>query len=189
VSTRCLRCRLRQCLCHEIPRVQTRTEIVIVRHAAERTKPSNTAHLATLALPRSQLVEYGVLQAQLDQTRLVAGNTWVLFPDGEEAPPATPPPQRLIVLDGTWSQARRMRQRIAALRGLPLLRLPAPAAPRLRLRRPHHPAGMSTLEAIAAAIALLEGRDRAAPLEQLHDLFVAAWIRESTRIVDTPDRS
>ncbi len=183
VLARCHRCNLRGCLCHIIPTVETRTELVIVRHAAERTKPSNTAHLATLALPRSRIIEYGAEKAELDQSGLVEGNTWVLFPEGEPTAHPVPAPNRLIVLDGTWSQARRMRRKIVALRGLPFLVLAPPAAPRLRLRRPDHPSGMSTLEAIAAAIALLEGPERGAALERLHDTFVAAWIREATRIV------
>jgi len=180
---RCVRCRLRQCLCHAIPRVETRTELLIVRHAAERTKPSNTAHLATLALPRSRLVEYGAPEAPLDQSALASGNTWVLFPDGEPTPLGGERPDRLIVLDGTWSQASHMRQRIAGLRGLRFLGLPAPPR-RLRLRRPHLASGMSTLEAIAAAIALLEGPEQAAPLQRFDDMMVAAWIREATRIVE-----
>jgi DTW domain-containing protein YfiP len=179
---RCVRCRLRACLCDAIPRVETRTRFVIVRHVAERNKPSNTAHFATLALPRSELHEYGAREGELDQSRLAAANTWVLYPDGDRDPPTGVMPDRLIVLDGSWSQARRMRQRIGALRGLPFLRLPAPPK-RLRLRRPIHPAGMSTLEAIAAAVELLEGRELAQPLERFHDLIVKVWLRESTRIL------
>lgn len=177
---RCPTCRLRACLCDAIPRVETRTRLVIVRHAAERTKPSNTAHFARLALPGCQWLEYGAEEAELDESALAGDDTWVLYPDGDHAPPAGTQPARLIVLDGTWSQARRMRQRIRALRGLPFLRLPPPRD-RLRLRRPHDPSGMSTLEAIAAAVALLEGAAVAEPLERFYDRVVGAWMRESTR--------
>jgi DTW domain-containing protein YfiP len=178
--TRCLRCRLRSCRCDAIPRVQTRTRLVIVRHAAERTKPTNTAHFARLALPDCQLIEYGAEEAALDESALAGDDAWVLFPDGDRAPPAGARPARLIILDGSWSQARRMRQRIRALRGLPFLSLPARPG-RLRLRRPHDPSGMSTLEAIAGAVALLEGPAVAEPLDRFHDLIVSAWMREATR--------
>jgi len=172
-------------LCAEIPRVETRTRFVVVRHAAERWKPSNSAHYAALALPGCEVHDYGVEDAPFDEARLAApardagaGDTWVLFPDGEHEPPAGAHPARLIVLDGTWSQARRMRRRIGALRGLPFLRLPAPKA-RPRMRRPLDPTGMSTLEAIAAAVALLEGEERARPLERLHDRIAEAFLTRS----------
>ena len=178
---RCIRCRLRSCVCDEIPRVETRTRLVIVRHAAERRKPSNTAHFARLALPSAELVEYGAEEAALDESALAGDDTWVLYPDGDRPAPTGARPARLIVLDGSWSQARRMRQRIRALRGLPFLSLPAPRD-RLRLRRPHLRSGMSTLEAIAAALALLEGPAVADPLERFHERIVGAWLREATRI-------
>ncbi len=171
----CVRCRQRLCVCAEIPRVETRTRFVILRHTAERNKPSNTAHFAALALPNCELAEYGTEGAPFDEARLPTGpGTFVLYPD--EAAPATglELPQRIIVLDGSWSQARRMRQRILALRGLPFITLPAPTQARRRLRRPVHASGMSTLEAIARAIALYEGDALAAPLDHLHDALVAA---------------
>jgi DTW domain-containing protein YfiP len=171
---RCARCRLPRCVCAEIPRVETRLAFTIVRHAAERTKMSNTAHFVRLALSGCALVEYGVAGAPFDDSRLPIGEgTFVLFPDESASDPPPIAPTHVIVLDGTWSQARRMRQRIRGLRGLPFLALPPPAS-RARLRQPLHPAGMSTLEAIAAVVARYDGDDRAAPLERLHDLIVRA---------------
>jgi DTW domain-containing protein YfiP len=162
-------------LCAEIPRVQTRTRFVIVRHFAERWKPSNSAHFARLAVDNCALVDYG--DGVLDERQLTDGGpAWVLFPDGDAPPPDATPPARVIVLDGTWSQARRMRRRIQALRGLPFLRLPPPAVDRPRMRRPLDPGGMSTLEAIAGAVALLEGAERARPLEALHDRIARAFL-------------
>jgi DTW domain-containing protein YfiP len=152
--------------------VETRTRIVIVRHQSERWKPSNSAYFAKLALPSCEMHDYGVPDEPLPE--LDTDGAWVLYPDGDPPPPGARP-SKLIVLDGSWSQARRMRRRITALRGLPFLRLPPPVA-RPRMRRPLHADGMSTLEAISAAVALLEGADRAAPLERLHDRIATAMI-------------
>ena len=172
--TRCVRCRQQRCVCAAIAPVETRTRFLIVRHRAERSRLSNTGHFAALALAGCQLLEYGDREARFDDESLQAGpGTALLFPGGATTPP-TPPPQRVIVLDGSWSQARRMRQRIAALRGVPLLTLPPPDAARRRLRRAPHSDGMSTLEAIAGAVALLEGPAPAAALERLFDAIVAA---------------
>jgi DTW domain-containing protein YfiP len=86
-----------------------------------------------------------------------------------------PAPDTLVVLDGSWGQARRMLQRIPPLRTMPRLSLPVRDAE--RLRRPTVAGGMSTLEAIAAALELLGDAETARALEALHRLAVARSLR------------
>jgi DTW domain-containing protein YfiP len=172
---RCPRCLLRDCVCADVPVVPTRTRIVIVRHLAERNRSSNTARLAHLALPNSEIIEHALKDEPIDPARLAAPGTWLLFPEGEPRSRAPEPsPERLIVLDATWHQARRMRQRLAGLRGLPVLRLPDVPAPRERMRESPGHGLVSTIEAIARAIRLLEGDAPAAALERLFERAVAA---------------
>jgi DTW domain-containing protein YfiP len=82
----------------------------------------------------------------------------------------------LIVPDGSWTQARRMTQRLPALRTLPRLALPAPP-PGLRLRRPHVTGGMSTLEAVAGAFEAVGAPHDAARLLALHAAGVERVLR------------
>lgn len=171
---RCERClfQRRVCLCAAIPTLATRTRIVIVRHHLERHRSSNSGRLAHLALPNSELVEHGGLAGP---ARLPAlDGAWLLFPEGEAARAApAPPPAQLVVLDATWSQARRMYRKLSALRGLPILRLPDAPMAAARLREAPGPGRVSTIEAIARALRLLEGEDAAARLEQLFGAAVA----------------
>jgi DTW domain-containing protein len=153
--------------------VVTRTRLLVLRHVLERGKPSNTGRLAALALPSCDLVEYALPGAALDEAPLREPGTWLLYP-GDGAPPAGAP-RRLVVLDATWSQARRMLHRIPGLRGLPRLSLPAPAAPVERMRTPPLAGGMATLEAIARALEALEGPEVARPL----DVLFAEVVRRS----------
>ncbi|MCP3100102.1 DTW domain-containing protein [Myxococcus sp. K15C18031901] len=173
LSGRCPRCFLPTalCLCAELPRILTRTELLVIRHHKETLKSTNTARMAALALPRCHIVSYGSPGQPFDASVLEDdGDTWLLFPDAQQSPTAdTAPPRRLIVLDGSWGQARRMVQRVPALRRLPGLKLPPPPPDTRRLRRPPHPDGMSTLEAIAGALAYLEGDAVAEPLYALHE--------------------
>ncbi|MCE9668138.1 DTW domain-containing protein [Myxococcus stipitatus] len=173
LSGRCPRCFLPTslCLCAELPRIPTRTELLIIRHHKETLKSTNTARMAALALPHCRIVSYGSPGHPFDASLLEdADDTWLLFPDAQQTPAAhAPPPRRLIVLDGSWGQARRMVQRVPALRRLPGLKLPPPPPDTRRLRRPPHPDGMSTLEAIAGALAYLEGDAVAEPLYALHE--------------------
>lgn len=150
-----------------MPRLETRTRFVLLRHAAEIQRPTNTARWAALALPQARLLDYALPGRPFDDDPLRGEGTWVLFPSPGAAAPPAEPPRRIVVLDGTWSQARRMLQRIPALRTLPRLSLPPPAA-RRRLRRPTVAGGMSTLEAVAGALRLLGEPEAAGALEALH---------------------
>jgi DTW domain-containing protein YfiP len=152
--------------------VETRTRILLLQHMEESRKKSNTGGLAALALTNSRLLTYGAKAESLDTAPLSEPGTWLLFPDGPTPPPDAPPPRQLVVLDGSWSQARRMTQRLPVLRTLPRLVLPPLAPGTLRLREPSHPSGMSTLDAIARAVAVLEGPEAAAALQVLAALRV-----------------
>jgi DTW domain-containing protein YfiP len=144
--------------------VEARTEVVLIRHVAERWLTSNTGRLAALALRRSRVIEYGRGEA-FDAGALELEGAALLVHTGARSLDFMP--RRLIVLDASFRQAARMYKRIDALHGLPELALP-PANTRYRLRKPTHPAGMSTLEAIATALAELEGAAVGEPLFELY---------------------
>jgi DTW domain-containing protein len=182
-GVRCSRCQLSQivCVCAAIVPIETRTRVLIVRHAAETWRSSNTGRLAALALTRAAICEYGGPGGPLDDEVFDADGALLLFPERAPSPPPSPPPRTLVVLDGTWSQARRMRQRIAALRAVPSWTVPAPPAPRVRLRRPRAPGQVATLEAIAEALRLLAGDAVGDALQALYDRFVAATMRTGRR--------
>lgn len=176
---RCARClfQRRVCLCAEIPTVETRTRVVIVRHHLERFRSSNSGRLAHFALPNSVVVEHGGSDGAAKLPPLEGA--WLLYPvpqlDNERpvVPDPRDPPRQLVVLDATWSQARRMYRKLGALRGLPILRLPDEPTPAARLRESPAPGLVSTIEAIARALRMLEGEAAAAPLEELFRLAVA----------------
>jgi DTW domain-containing protein len=153
MSRRCPACLFRpeDCLCGEIPRIAPPVEFLLLRHASEVGRSTNSGRWAALALG-APIVEYGGDGGRpLDQAPLRQPGTWVLFPSARITPRPAPRPDRLVVLDASWSQARRMLQRVPALRHLPRLSLPAPPV-RERLRAPTVAGGMSTLEAMARAL-------------------------------------
>jgi len=172
VAERCPRCLFRDCLCGVVPRVATRTRVVIVRHHSEANRSSNTGRLAHFALPNSELVDHGgggpTVLPPLD-------GAWVVYPSGEpRLEPPSPPPRAIVVVDATWSQARKMFHKLDGLRGLPILRLPDGVAQPQRLRNAPSPDHVSTIEAIAAALRMLEGDEHA---DALLRLFAAACAR------------
>lgn len=171
---RCPRCLFQQraCLCASIPIVETTTRVVIIRHHLERHRSSNTARLASFALPNSEIIDHG---GQLGPAVMPSfEGAWLVYPAGE--PTSTvpaPPPKQLVFLDASWSQARRMYRKLGALRGLPILRLPEAPMPAARLRESPEPGHVSTIEAIARALRLCEGDHVARPLETLFEVAVS----------------
>jgi DTW domain-containing protein YfiP len=159
-------------LCAAIPRLDNATRVVIVRHHLEKYRSSNTGRLAHLALANSEIVEHGGPDGPASLPALDGG--YLLYPLGEPALTIPQPrPKQLFVLDATWSQARRMYRKLAPVRGLPVLHIPDDATrDRARLRTAPAPGMVSTLEAIARALRLLDGDAIATPLEQLYDLAV-----------------
>ena len=174
----CPRCLLQHeiCVCGVLPSIAARTELVLIRHITERLLTSNTGRFAALALPGSRILEYGGGEP-FDTASIIRPGTALLYCSGP-ARPLSFVPERLIVLDGSFRQARRMYKREAALRDLPEFTLPAPLVTPTRLRQPPQPEGMSTIEAIAAALSALEGPELAAPLWALH----AELVRRADRL-------
>jgi DTW domain-containing protein len=170
----CERCLLqrRVCLCAEIPVLASRTRIVIVRHHLERHRSSNTGRLAHMSLTNSELIEHGGTNGPAILPPL--DGAMLLYPLGEVTTICPePPPRLLVVLDATWSQARRMYRKLAPVRGLPILHIPDDDRVAERLRASPGGGRVSTIEAIAGALRLLEGDVVATALERLFDIAVA----------------
>ncbi len=181
---RCPRCWLVRayCVCAQVPALAPPVELVIVRHHAEARRSSGTARLALLAIPGSGLVECGAdlaaaSAALADRLAAAPCPTWLLFPDGGATAAPAPPPRRLVVLDGTWREVRRMLHRLPALHPLPRLSLPAAPPPPLRLRQAPSSESRSTLEAIADALALLGDEASARALHELYRRFAEQGLR------------
>ncbi len=180
------------CICALIPRLPNRISVWIVRHVSEHRKSTNTARLAVRALARSRLLTHGDRTYPLDSSVLPTDGH-LLFPEALDhhgrpdpnGPPvhdlsSGPSPQpctNLIVIDGTWSQARRMSHRLTAVSHLPRLSF-SEIPERARVRRPPRPNTSATLEAIGHALWYLEGESIGAPLLQVFDSFVEAYHRQ-----------
>jgi DTW domain-containing protein YfiP len=174
-ALRCPACRLHHalCICDRLPSIPTRTRVVLVLHQLEARKPTNTGRLALRCLPNGLVVVRGRPTADGLPAAAGAGggpppwlaeapNPVLLFPDEDARPlaewrPGAGPPVTLVVPDGTWRQASNTRRRIPGLDRAPAAALAPGASSRYRLRRARREGCVSTLEAIARALAILEG--------------------------------
>jgi DTW domain-containing protein YfiP len=86
----------------------------------------------------------------------------------------------------TWSQAQRVRLRDPDARGAEPVRLPAGTMSRYDLRRSPRDGAVSTLEAVACALGVLEGVEVERALLALLDTFVERSHRAAGRIGREP---
>src|SRR5262249_47765097 len=106
----CSRCRRPRthCWCAELQPVSTRTRVVFLQHVRESRVRIGTARMAHLALAGSEL-HVGTSFPHRPGPR-----TAVLFPGERALPPAAlaeGEPWTLVVVDGTWPQARKLVER------------------------------------------------------------------------------
>jgi len=185
LAERCDRCfaQTRHCFCDRIPELHPTIRITVIRHWKERAKPSNTARLAACAIPSLNLIDFGAPGAPWADPGLVTPGTALLFPD-PEAPAATTP-DHLIVVDGSWAQARKMVNKIPGLKTLPRLSIKPPETNLVRIRTPPEPGMVSTLEAIAAVLDVTEGPGAGDSLRRLYQTAVGATIAARGRPLHT----
>lgn len=183
---RCLRCRMlrAECFCDLIPTLTTRTRLVLVLHEAEDRKPSNTGRLALSCLPNSALV----MRGGRDQASAVSAENWtahgtpvLLFPHPDAQPIEawrdSPRPVTLVVPDGTWRQAQRVRRRIPGLDAIPCAVVKRDQPSEYRLRHTPFPRRLATMEAIAEALGVLEGPSVREALLRIFQVMVERSMR------------
>ena len=161
------------CICASLPVIHSKTNILVIRHWKERHKPSNTARLAELAIPKLNVIDYGAPGTQWDPTILNLAKPALLFPD-TDAPTLPYVPQTVVVVDGSWPQARKLVNKLPGLKHMPRIHVAPPSRPTIRLRKPPIPEGMSTIEAIARLLDQLEGDGTGKPLDELYEKVVKA---------------
>lgn len=179
------------CICALMPKLETRTRLALVIHAREAQKPTNTGRLATQCIGRSSIDVIGLPGCPSALPRIEPDEQPLLLYPATDAVSidvyaSSARPIVLIVPDGTWRQAHKMRKRIPGLAEIPCVILPEAGPTQYKLRTEHHAGGLATFEAIARALRVLEGDRGAATEDALMALFhvmVARtlWLRGQLR--------
>ena len=136
---------------------------MILQHPRERDVPIGTAHMASLCLPSAELhVATSVAGAPaLERALADPDRPAILLSPGEGArdlvTDAPRTPVTLVVVDGTWSQARKIVKNDPVLRKLPRYAFVPPAPSEYRIRREPEETFVSTIEALVYTLGALEG--------------------------------
>ncbi len=175
-TDKCARCRIYRplCLCGDIVPLNLDTRVTLYMHWRERLRATNTGWLACLALPNSEIRLRGAREQILRPADAAPLKNAVLLFPSKDAVELTSEwlarqqrPVTLVVADGSWNQAKKVPYRESGLTGIPIVKLPVGAPSCYRLRRSPHAHNLSTLEAIARALGIIEGREVQVSLESL----------------------
>ncbi len=163
--TVCMQCRRPEsvCYCRHVRPVDTKTRVVLLQHPRERDVAIGTARMASLCLTNAEL-EVGVhwsgssalKRALSDPERPAA----LLYPGAGAIDVTTDPPKgpvTLIVVDGTWWQAKKIVRENPELAALPRYSFVPPTPSDYRIRKEPDEAYVSTIEALVYVLGALEG--------------------------------
>ncbi|WP_049614813.1 tRNA-uridine aminocarboxypropyltransferase [Yersinia pekkanenii] len=173
-AIRCQGCLLteRFCLCDTIKPQPANSRFCLIMFDTEPLKPSNTGRLIADILPDTQAflwsrteVDPALLAAIADPQR----QPYVVFPEKYAAPerqilnqlPTNDKPPLFILLDGTWTEAKKMFRKSPYLAALPMLSLNVSHTSDYLLREAQRPEQHCTVE-VASALLVQAGDIQAA---------------------------
>ncbi|MGL5006829.1 MAG: tRNA-uridine aminocarboxypropyltransferase [Plesiomonas sp.] len=195
---RCQRCLLAvsHCLCAHIQPVSANSQFCLIMYDTEPLKPSNTGRLIADILPDTQAFLWSRTEINPALLALLQDPTlqpYIIFPESYAAPervvhdlltstpnPLTPPNPAVtlrpfatkplfIMLDGTWTEARKMFRKSPYLDQFPVLPLRPTSQSEYQLREASTDEQLCTAE-VAAQLLLMANDQQAA--QALDTLFV-----------------
>lgn len=175
---RCPICRINEngCICAELVHYNNKTSLSIIMHYKELALTSNTALLAQKSLSDCKIYFRGHPSSDMQMNLILPQNkkSYILFPSDDAIPleDILDKDIHLIIPDGTWRQAKKFHRREPILKDLPLVSIKASNPSRYRLRTQKDENGLCTLEAIAYALGILEGKEAESALLKNLDIMV-----------------
>ncbi len=194
---RCEGCRLRpsHCICSLRPQLATHAGVCLLMHDAEPIKPSNTGWLIADVVQDTYAFGWSRTQVDPALSALLQAPQWqpyVVFPreyvtPAERAVSTLTAPQEgadkrplFILLDATWSEARKMFRKSPYLDSLPVLGLHPEQMSRYQLRRSKRDDHFCTSEVAALCLELsAQTQDQHAGqvLEQYLEVYTHHYLR------------
>lgn len=188
-TSRCERCRVpfSHCLCPWLPTIESDCGVCLLMHDIEPLKPSNTGWLIADVVRDTFAFTWQRTDVDPRLLALLADPQWqplVIFP-GEYAESRRVVEQverenakrpLFVLLDATWTEARKMFRKSPYLDGLPVLSLRPEALSRYRLRRSTRSDHLCTAEVAALCLDLAGDSAAANTLDALLDVFTEHYL-------------
>jgi DTW domain-containing protein YfiP len=157
------------CICSNIQKIVSETELIILQHPSEVKRAIGTAKIVNLSLANSycfvgeDFTEHPSLNALLSEE---GSQTLLLYPkEGSQLLTQTAFKQprvnsitktRIILIDGTWRKAYKIWQLSSNLHDIPSVHLDEALIGHYRIRKAPSENGLSTVEAGFHALQVLE---------------------------------
>ncbi|WP_405632033.1 tRNA-uridine aminocarboxypropyltransferase [Pseudoalteromonas sp. Ld20] len=166
----CTHCKfsLTTCLCEDISQLKNSIKVIILQHPSEIKVTKNTARLLSLSLTQCEIK---VGESESDFTSILdlpIQTTALLYPDKTalllddsttNISQFSKTLTHLIVLDGTWKKAYKIMQMTPSLNAFQKVSFKEIPKNRYRIRKAPRLDSLSTLEAVAHSLALIESID------------------------------
>ncbi|MCQ4296503.1 DTW domain-containing protein [Pseudomonas stutzeri] len=188
-APRCARCRVpfSHCLCPWLPSLDGECGVCLLMHDIEPLKPSNTGWLIADVVRDTFAFTWQRTGVDPRLLALLADPQWqpmVIFPGEYAQAPrvvdqlAGQPGKRplFILLDATWTEARKMFRKSPYLDGLPVLSLQPETLSRYRLRRSTRSDHLCTAEVAALCLELAGDSAVANTLDAWLDVFTEHYL-------------
>lgn len=199
-AERCPGCRVipAYCLCAWRPSVPTRSAMCLLMHDVEPMKPSNTGWLIADLVPETSAFSWSRTEVDPQLLALLADPQWqpyIVFPgefvaqervvsEVNVAPGKRP---LFILLDATWTEARKMFRKSPYLEHLPVLSLEAEQLSRYKLRRSKRDDHFCTAEVAALCLELAQDQRAADALNSYLDVFTTHYLGAKFLLAIDPD--
>ncbi|WP_117234452.1 tRNA-uridine aminocarboxypropyltransferase [Vibrio maerlii] len=180
------------CICQYIRTIDTDVQLIILQHKTETQRPLGTAKILSLSLANSVSIVGEDFSHDTKLTKLLADQSfqhWVLYPSDNSMliteqvstrltqSNLSEKPVRLIVIDATWKKAYKIWQLSTNLHNLQAVHLPENIKGNYRVRKAPSDNSLSTVEATAHALALIEPQTDFSPLFEAFDSMVDDHIK------------
>ncbi|PWB34634.1 DTW domain-containing protein [Pseudomonas sp. SDI] len=189
-APRCPRCRVidSYCLCAWRPQVAADSAMCLLMHDTEPLKPTNTGWLIADVIADTSAFNWQRVQVDPRLLALLDDPQWqpyVVFPGEFVEPPervttqVQPQPGKrplFILLDATWTEARKMFRKSPYLNRFPVLSLQPEQLSRYRLRRSKRDDHLCTVEVAALCLELAGDQTAAQALDAYFDVFSTHYL-------------
>lgn len=151
------------CICNAIEHVNNRVSVIILQHPSEEKIAKNTAKLLNLCLTDCQIIkgenndDFAILKTlPISSTVLLYPNENAINLDDNAEQPSVKNITHLIVVDGTWKKAYKILQLTPFLNQFKTVSFKQLPKNRYAIRKAPRADSLSTLEAVAHSLLLIE---------------------------------
>ncbi|SFC85039.1 tRNA-uridine aminocarboxypropyltransferase [Pseudoalteromonas denitrificans] len=165
------------CVCEAVTRISCQTKVYVMQHPSEVKAAKNTIRLAQLCLPSIEVI-VGEEPVDFNKIKnLPLENTFLLYPNEnaveiENLAVKNIAKINLILLDGTWKKAYKILMKNPWLAKYETLSFASLPQNQYAIRKTKRSDSLSSLEAIAYSLEVLEGINTTPLYQVLHKMML-----------------